>query len=113
MTHLYATLRCGNDRWGFRHIRDRHYDDYQAKANLIGRNWRDFFDWSTRWALKDPDRITWQPNPKTWCYDRQFQFIVDNEVIMKTRVRVVLNTQGKGFVTAWPTTTSRCSGEIQ
>ena len=34
------------------------------------------------------------------------------EVLMQTRVRVVSIVRGEGW-TAWPTTTSRCSGVIQ
>jgi hypothetical protein len=115
MTHLYSTLRCGTDRWGFNHIRDNHASQYQDKANLINRNWRDLFDWTTRIALEDPDRTTWQHDNDAWCYDREFKFenLKTGEVLMKTRVRVVVNSDGDRIRTAWPTSKSRCTGVVQ
>ncbi|NKY87072.1 hypothetical protein [Nocardia veterana] len=37
-------LLCGNKDYGYRHIQDRHMDEWEGLASIEGRNWRDIAD---------------------------------------------------------------------
>lgn len=37
-------LLCGNKDYGYRHIQDRHMDEWEGLASIEKRNWRDIAD---------------------------------------------------------------------
>lgn len=76
----------------------------------MGRNWRDIADWSIRATLRDPGKVTWRASNETWCYSRKFVFLLDDEVVAKMIVRVVLGKTGRRLITSFPTTSSPCVG---
>lgn len=52
-----SPLKCGNDKFGYRHIKSRHMNDWGSLAGIVGSNWRDFADWSINQCLRWPASV--------------------------------------------------------
>lgn len=65
-----ATLSCGSEKWGYRHIKARHLKEWEADARLAGENWRDTADYAMEVILRDPDKVTYAASNDTFCYSR-------------------------------------------
>lgn len=65
----YDTLYCGNDNYGFRHIRKQHRADLQNYATLGGLQWWDIMHWAIYYNYKDPQVVKSAGNGKT-CRSR-------------------------------------------
>ncbi len=50
-------LKCGNADWGFRHIKVRHYNQFQGLARAGGLNWSDLVHWAIYYNVQDPDNV--------------------------------------------------------
>lgn len=111
MNRSYARLYCGlysdalpERKFGFRHIAEKHsnvVDGWGFYSNLIGRNWRDLAGWAFSWTLRDPDLATDQ-SWNRFCYQRQFFFVVNGEVVRQMRAIVILGRTGIRIMTAFP-----------
>ena len=70
----YARLYCGRvdsvpgeSTFGYWHIKDAHMNDWQNKANYIGRGWQDFLGWVFSYEFRDPGRVT-RSSSTRFCY---------------------------------------------
>lgn len=102
------TLKCGgprfssNPRWGYRHILDRHRDDFQRLTPplLVNRNWRDLTDFVIEWTLRDPDHKR-RAGGHHVCRDRVF-WLADRNGRFVLKKRFKLYTSGKRINTVFP-----------
>lgn len=70
---MTANLRCGNTKYGYRHLIAGAKDDrFQSYAGA--RNWRTMAGWSMGWVLHDPWKVTYDSSEEKWCYARPFNF---------------------------------------
>lgn len=49
-------LRCGNEKFGYRHIKLEHKDDWKALANRVGGDWKDFASFAIQSSLETPQK---------------------------------------------------------
>ncbi|MGL5809406.1 MAG: hypothetical protein ACRCYQ_05635 [Nocardioides sp.] len=120
MKRRYARLYCGRrdsvegeSTFGYRHIKDRHSGEWQAKAAAMGRGWQDLAGWMMDWVTYDPDLIV-NSSPKRFCYQRKFVYVVDGRTILKTRAVMLLGKTGVRIITFFPnkaTGSGFCSGK--
>lgn len=109
MERTYARLYCGRvdtvpnveSKFGFRHIKDRHMGEWEAKAAAMGRGWRDLVGWMMSWMTYDPDLVS-VPSGKRFCYQRKFHFVVNGEVVLNTRAVMILGETGVRIMTFFP-----------
>lgn len=47
-------LKCGNEKYGYRHIKLEHMDDWGNIATRVGGNWRDFASFAIQSSLEAP-----------------------------------------------------------
>lgn len=99
-----SDLHCGTERWGYRHILERHLDEWQTMAALAQENWRDTADYSIKWALRDPDRVTYRSARKTFCFQRSILLVDERNghVAGQRDVSVVVARESKNIITALP-----------
>ncbi len=108
-----VNFRCGNERFGYKHLLFRNHDDHwQDKANLILRNWRDLANWAMDITVIDPDKLTYNAEKRTWCFSREFYFIrkSDGEIIATMKPHVVTGHFGRKLITAFPSS-RHCTGD--
>jgi hypothetical protein len=72
-----ATLRCGDTKYGYRHIVLRHRDEWRTNAARSEDVWLDLADFSITAALTDPDRVTYDPRNDAFCFSREI-YLVNN-----------------------------------
>ncbi|SNQ51337.1 conserved exported hypothetical protein [Frankia canadensis] len=101
-------LRCGNNRWGYRHIKDGgsgedgHYDDFQNLARPAGLNWSDLVHWAIYYNTKDPDHVVVDQN--TGCRDRLLYAQDGNgRQVWQQRFRMIYNATDGRVITVYPT----------
>ncbi|GAA4514535.1 MULTISPECIES: hypothetical protein [Nonomuraea] len=99
-----SKLLCGSAKWGYRHIKDRHRDDWQAVANYLGQDWRSFADWAIEQTLKAPDSApAYRQNNDTYAYRTPIQIRDEkNKVRARYRPVVVIAAKTKNIITAYP-----------
>ncbi|MGH3520677.1 MAG: hypothetical protein ACRDQ7_25550, partial [Haloechinothrix sp.] len=96
-----AYLRCGNDKWGYRHIANRHGQDWQNVATMIGSNWRDLCDFAIAETLKVPGSVTYNQDDNTWLYIAPLEIKNSRgEVIRRYQAKVAIGN-GKNILTAF------------
>ena len=95
-------LRCGNESWGFRHIKDRHLDEFQTLARAGGLNWSDLVHWAIHYTGSDPDHVIVERN--TGCRDRLlYLHDGDGRLIWQQRFKMIYNATDGRVVTTYPT----------
>lgn len=101
-TYSKATLKCGTDRWGFRHIQGRHLQDWQNLADIERRNWRDIADIAIAKSLDAPDRTAPAGGGKT-CYSGQIYLVnhVTGQIAKTVEPTVIVGSDG-AIITAYP-----------
>lgn len=121
----YARLYCGRvdsvpgeSTFGYWHIKDRHMNDWQNKANYIGRGWQDFLGWVFSYEFRDPGRVT-RSSSTRFCYQRTFYLydLSNGEEVDRFRAIVYTGETGRRILTAFPTNPNRsnpymCKGTI-
>ncbi|MFG1925627.1 hypothetical protein [Cryptosporangium sp. NPDC048952] len=99
-----SNLLCGNDKFGYRHILDGHRAEWEQAAFLVRRNWRDIADFSIATVLGDPDKVTYNPKVKTYCFSRVV-YLVDKttaKTVGTNIPHVVVAESSKRIITAFP-----------
>ncbi|MEV0033087.1 hypothetical protein [Nocardia sp. NPDC050793] len=101
-TYSKATLKCGTDGWGFRHIQGRHLQDWQNLADIEGKNWRDIADLAIAKSLDAPDRTGPAGGGKT-CYSGQIYLVnrVTGQIAKTVDPTVIVGSDG-AIITAYP-----------
>lgn len=114
MERDYARLYCGirdadedDGRFGYRHIKGRHLNDWANKAAYINKNWRDLAGWAMKYTMADPD-AAWKTS-RSFCYHRKFLLYYGNQQVGKMRVVMYLGLTGVRIFTAIPTTSGGCN----
>ncbi len=93
------TLYCGNDRYGFRHIRKNHRAQFQTLAAIGGLQWWDLMHWAIYYNYKDPDYVRYQGDGKT-CRSRSLYLGTRSGKPYSQIFRVI--TGSNGVITAYP-----------
>jgi hypothetical protein len=97
--HTYYYLRCGNARYGYRHILDRHRGDFQRLAFGTHQNWRDIADLAMASISRDPDRA---PAPKHGkrCLSRVIflRNVRTNQVVRQQIIRMAVRTRDHAII---------------
>lgn len=104
-----ATLRCGDDSYGYRHIQKGKQNAWTNLGNLVGGvPWRDLAGWSIAWSLRDPDKASFDDNK--FCFSR-IVYIYDSKGKLRgsKHVRTILGETGQRIITAYPSD-AQCSG---
>lgn len=104
-----ATLRCGNDTYGYRHIQKGKQTAWTNMGNLVGGvPWRDLAGWSIAWSLRDPDKASFGDNK--FCFSR-IVYIYDSKGKLRgsKHVRTILGETGQRIITAYPAD-AQCGG---
>lgn len=96
-------LRCGNDDYGYFHIKKRHMNDWQNLANYTNQGWTDVADLAISAALSSPEVVKQVGGDQT-CRARTI-YLVDKrtgKTVKTSKVRMF--TQNKNFFinTAFP-----------
>jgi hypothetical protein len=99
-----SDLHCGSEKWGYRHIKDRHRSQWEYDAYLVGRDWRTHADWAIDWILKAPQSTTYRAKNDTYCYSRKLYLVRrrDGKVVGTRTPHVVVARMSKNIITAFP-----------
>jgi hypothetical protein len=99
-----ATLACGSEEWGYRHILKRHIHDWEGIAIYDNVNWREAADWGMWNALKYPDQIVYRADNDTFSYIRTINLKnkKTKETVRTAKVFVVVAHKTKNIITAYP-----------
>lgn len=98
-----SNLTCGNANYGYRHIKDRHLEDWESKAWLASMNWRDLADLGIESALSDPDKMSEMAGNKL-CYSREIFFYDkrSGRILGSTYAKVIIRLYDMDIITAYP-----------
>jgi hypothetical protein len=106
-------LRCGDSDWGYRHVFDRHMQDWKNKAALVNNNWRDTADFGIAWALYDPDKTLYRASNDTFCYSRLIHLVnkKTGREVGHYYANVAVSRIYHNVITAYPKG-KQCSGSL-
>nr|WP_042179747.1 hypothetical protein [Kibdelosporangium sp. MJ126-NF4]CEL14006.1 hypothetical protein [Kibdelosporangium sp. MJ126-NF4]CTQ88374.1 hypothetical protein [Kibdelosporangium sp. MJ126-NF4] len=95
------TLKCGNAGWGFRHIKDRHLNEFQGLARAGGLNWSDLVHWAIHFNTKDPDHVIVEEGDG--CRDRML-FLHDRNgrLVWQQRFKMIYSAMDGRVITTYP-----------
>jgi hypothetical protein len=102
-----TVLYCGNDKYGFYHLLDRHGQDWQNVAMSRfpgGGNWRYLADYSIGATLANPERVDYNSGNDTFTVQRNIYRITDDGLVYSFTCRVVVSATDGKIITAFPTT---------
>jgi len=103
-------LFCGDSASGYVHIRSRHQADWQAVINLAGGggNWDDLMVFAVNASVTAPSSgYPFNIGNNKWCYTTPIQIKNSKGVVVRTlHPTVVVSTNNKKVITAFPTTTA-------
>jgi hypothetical protein len=102
----YASLVCGTENMGYRHIANGHGRDWEAVAAYTGGNWRDLADFAIRQTLTvpQPGYPAYNAKNDTWTYKAPLQ-IRDQQGNVRTTywpIVAVASLDGR-IITSFPT----------
>lgn len=63
-----ARLRCGNKKWGLRHIEKNHYPEWDKYASMMVEPWQIITNWAWTQTLSHPDAKKYQGGKRTFLY---------------------------------------------
>ena len=71
----YAVLQCGNDKYGYRHIADKHGQEWSDLAVLTGGPWQSLADFAITQTLTvpQPGYPQYDAGRNTWTYKSPLQ----------------------------------------
>ncbi|MEV4480014.1 hypothetical protein [Micromonospora coxensis] len=99
-----SNLKCGSEKWGYRHIVKRHLSQWENDAKIERKNWRDLADFAIGVALSDPDAVTYRKSNDTYCFSREI-YLVDKRtgrVVAYRYPNVSIAAKSKNIITAYP-----------
>ncbi len=99
-----SVLYCGDDNYGYRHIKLRHESQFENLTFMTNENWRDLADRMIAGTLVDPDDTTYTSKNDTFTYCRIFFFIDlrSHRVVSHSYPRVVVSASNGKVITAYP-----------
>lgn len=98
-------MKCGNQSYGYRHIKTRHQNDWGSLATIVGSNWRDFSDWAISQCLTYPGSVVNNGLNNVYEFKAPIQ-IRDrrtNRVVATKYCKVPVSRSSKQIITAFPT----------
>ncbi|KOX19894.1 hypothetical protein ADK67_31995 [Saccharothrix sp. NRRL B-16348] len=96
-----SELRCGTASWGYRHIKDRHYTEFQNLASAGGLNWSDLVHWAIHYNVDDPDHVV--VDGTDGCRDRLLYLHDRNgREVWQQRFKVIYNALDGRIITTYP-----------
>jgi hypothetical protein len=106
-----SELVCGNDGYGYYHIVNRHYVEWNGKSIRTSENWRDVADYAIAEALRSPQVVTFRASSNTFCYSREIYLInkVTGAIVDVFHPHVVLRASDGRIITAY-TSREPCRG---
>lgn len=94
-------LRCGNASWGYRHIKNRHYNEFQTLARAGGLNWSDLVHWAIYYNVKDPDHVIVEQTDG--CRDRLLYLHDRNgRLVWQKRFKLIYSAADGRVITVYP-----------
>lgn len=104
ITGRSAHLKCGTTaNWSYWHIKARHQNDWQRKANLVGSGWVDFANWSFTQSLSHPCSRTRRLSNDTLQYVARIQIRDrNNRLVAQFGSRVSVARRSQNIITAFP-----------
>jgi hypothetical protein len=94
-------LKCGNASWGFRHIKARHYNEFQGLARAGGLNWSDLVHWAIHYNVHDPDHIIVEQGDG--CRDRLLYLHDRNgNLVWQQRFKMIYSANDGRVITVYP-----------
>ncbi len=94
-------LKCGNANQGYRHIKARHYTEFQSLARAGGLNWSDLVHWAIYYNAQDPDHVI--VDQSDGCRDRLLYLHDGNgRLIWQQRFKLIYNAVDGRVITVYP-----------
>jgi hypothetical protein len=94
-------LKCGNASWGYRHIKDRHYNEFQGLARAGGLNWSDLVHWAIYYNVQDPDHVIVEQGDG--CRDRLLYLHDRNgRLVWQQRFKMIYSANDGRVITVYP-----------
>ncbi|MFC5995056.1 hypothetical protein ACFQE5_12620 [Pseudonocardia hispaniensis] len=96
-------LRCGNVKYGYRHIVANHRADFENRAAGTYQNWRDVADLAMDAISRDPDKAVPRGGGKA-CLSRVIflRNVRTNQVVRQRIVRMIVAVDHNNIITAFP-----------
>ena len=117
-------LKCGNEYWGYKHIRSGHEADWQNKLNAAraagwnigpvanGGSWDDFMSEAAAVSIlwPDPSSINNNPSNVTTCVIGNLGFfnLQTSELVYQFNAKVIFANDSDRLITAYPTSGASC-----
>jgi hypothetical protein len=94
-------LKCGNASWGYRHIKNRHYNEFQNLARAGGLNWSDLVHWAIYYNIQDPDHVVVEQGDG--CRDRLLYLHDRNgRLVWQQRFKMIYSAMDGRVITVYP-----------
>jgi hypothetical protein len=97
-------LKCGSfgsSGWGFRHIKEGHYNDFQRLASAGGLNWSDLVHWAIYYNVHDPDHVI--VDQGDGCRDRLLYLHDRNgRLVWQQRFKLIYSANDGRVITVYP-----------
>ncbi|MEH3140081.1 MAG: hypothetical protein PGN37_07810 [Mycobacterium kyogaense] len=103
-----SVLHCGNEKYGFYHIVNRHGQDWSnvAAERFPGTgNWRYLADYSIGATLSDPEKTVYNSKNDTFMVQRNIFRITEDGAVYSFTCRVLVSASDGKIITAYPTST--------
>jgi hypothetical protein len=100
-----STLYCGNDKYGFLHIANKHGADWEriGMSRFPGAgNWRYLADYSISATLAYPEKVEYDQDRNTFAIYRNIYRITDDGTAYAFTCRVVISASDGKIITAHP-----------
>lgn len=103
-------LKCGDEKNGYVHIKSRHEGSWTGRMGQIAGPWDDFMLFSVKQVVAEP--AAWlMVDPTSRCYTAPIQIRNgEGEVVVEFNPTVIVSSNNKKIVTAYPTTRHECIG---
>lgn len=102
-----VSLRCGDDKSGYVHIRKNHENDWEKRKGGAEGLWDDLMWYSTKSALENPS-FTLDMGSNKRCYTAPI--VIENSEGKKVTFHptVLVSMNNKRVITSYPTTEHEC-----
>ena len=103
-----SELLCGHERYGYYHIVERHFVEWNQKSILTSENWREVADYSIAEALRNPMAVAFRAGTNTFCYSREIALVnkLRGIIVDVMHPNVVVRVQDGAVITAFPSRTA-------